>query len=81
MAIPTQSAASFDTFKLTDRARFVLSRHGIKTVEALIDLGPTRVRLLHGIGPLLYQDIQQAFRTSRMDWRQDTRRQARSPRA
>jgi hypothetical protein len=68
MAHSSQSAASFDTFRLTGRARFVLSRHGIKTVEALIDLGPTRVRLLHGIGPLLYQEIQQAFRTSRIDW-------------
>jgi hypothetical protein len=64
---------SLVVLELTDSTRRRLLRNGIETVEALMELGAARLRLLRGIGPLRYREIQRAFRTTGLAWRNGNR--------
>ena len=66
--------------QLSDSTRRRLLRHRIETVEALVELGPKGLRLLRGIGPLRYREIQGALRTMGHAWPNGERRRSRRSR-
>ena len=63
--------------QLSDHTRSILRRNRIETVEALTELGPKGLRLLRGIGPFKYREIQEALRTAARARRSSKRRQSR----